>query len=161
MSTAATAREGTRGEPPPYCCAILYCPERGYLLEQRPMGIRDAPGMITCFGGGREQGEVPEECVRRELHEELGIDPGPLSLRVRFFINNRETAWFFEGAAPRTLEGATGALVRRAVWVSAVDLGTARLSGWHRPVLLAHAAACGSQGVLTVHLREGESGAIG
>ncbi|CAK0792722.1 unnamed protein product, partial [Prorocentrum cordatum] len=78
---------------PPYCCAILAteAPSCGagpsLLLEHRSQSAEVAAGQLTCFGGKREPGEAPLDCVRRECREELGWE-GEL------------VAWFFLGAAP-------------------------------------------------------------
>lgn len=43
------------------------------ILQQRDdvLGILH-PGMIGLFGGHRDDGETPEACAQRELHEEIG-----------------------------------------------------------------------------------------
>ncbi len=43
------------------------------LLAQRPVG-RGMAGLWEFPGGKLEQGESPEACIIRELHEELGIE---------------------------------------------------------------------------------------
>src|SRR5579859_7212422 len=60
---------------PKYVCAILEDAEGRFLLESRLDDARLAAGRLTCFGGRREDDESPEECLRRELREELNWEP--------------------------------------------------------------------------------------
>lgn len=47
-------------------------------------------------GGGRENGETPQQCVLRELYEELGIVFAPSDLHDGFECQNASgTSWFF------------------------------------------------------------------
>jgi 8-oxo-dGTP diphosphatase len=50
---------------------LVYCEGR-YLIARRNPGVHLA-GFWEFPGGKREQGETLEECLRRELFEELGI----------------------------------------------------------------------------------------
>jgi 8-oxo-dGTP pyrophosphatase MutT (NUDIX family) len=72
-------------------CAIIVGTCGRLLLQQRDdiPGIIH-PGLIGLFGGHREAGEAPEECLQRELEEEIGqrfprerLEP-LLSLRATF-----------------------------------------------------------------------------
>jgi 8-oxo-dGTP pyrophosphatase MutT (NUDIX family) len=109
-----------------------------YLLERRPADARDAPGLLTCFGGKRNRGEHPDRCIRRELFEELNWRTGALRIErcVRLVDGDRaEVAWFYRASAPgptvraRPLDGV------RLEWVGSDALAGAELSGWHRAAL--------------------------
>jgi 8-oxo-dGTP diphosphatase len=52
-------------------CALVDADGR-VLLSKRPEG-KSLAGLWEFPGGKLEQGETPEECLVRELHEELGI----------------------------------------------------------------------------------------
>ncbi len=54
-------------------CAIFDADGR-VLMSQRPAGMRHA-GLWEFPGGKIEDGERPEQTIRRELWEELGIEP--------------------------------------------------------------------------------------
>ncbi|RWC29525.1 (deoxy)nucleoside triphosphate pyrophosphohydrolase [Mesorhizobium sp.] len=53
-------------------CALVDADGR-VLLAQRPQG-KQLAGLWEFPGGKVEPGETPEECIIRELHEEIGID---------------------------------------------------------------------------------------
>ncbi|MBI3866338.1 MAG: NUDIX domain-containing protein, partial [Planctomycetia bacterium] len=83
---------------PKYVCAILEDAEGRLLLESRPDDARLAAGRLTCFGGLREAGESPEECLRRELREELAWEPATIEMRVALRVAGELTAWFYLAA---------------------------------------------------------------
>lgn len=57
-----------------YACAIVRDSQTGRLLfEIRTDDAPKNPGIWSFFGGGAEAGESPEECLLRELKEELGV----------------------------------------------------------------------------------------
>jgi 8-oxo-dGTP diphosphatase len=43
------------------------------LLQKKDLGFKRWPGRWSMFGGGIESGETPEDAVRREITEELGL----------------------------------------------------------------------------------------
>ena len=53
-------------------CALVDADGR-VLIAQRPQG-KQLAGLWEFPGGKLEPGETPEECLVRELHEELGIE---------------------------------------------------------------------------------------
>jgi len=50
--------------------------DHNYLITKRPAGVH-LGGLWEFPGGKRETGESLEECLQRELKEELGIDIAP------------------------------------------------------------------------------------
>lgn len=53
-------------------CALVDADGR-VLLAQRPQG-KQLAGLWEFPGGKVEPGETPEQCIIRELHEEIGVD---------------------------------------------------------------------------------------
>ena len=77
------------------------------LLQHRDTSTDIKPGMWAFFGGHIELGETPEAALRREVKEELGIDPESL----RFFKKTEHVEpWgnteshFFTADIPYTAE---------------------------------------------------------
>lgn len=115
-------------------------------MEVRPPHEQRESGWITCFGGGRLEGEHPDECIRRELAEELGwtVEPGALEFCVRLVGTRngqpREIAWFYRATAP----GPGVQLVTEpgveAMWVEFEQTQETRVSLWHRAVIAAERA---------------------
>lgn len=50
---------------------MLYTKEGKVLLQHRSEDAPRKPGIWSAFGGGMEEGELPEQTARRELMEEL------------------------------------------------------------------------------------------
>ena len=53
---------------------ILYTPEGKILLQHRSKDAERLPNYWGFFGGGIEQGESPEQALKREVVEELSYD---------------------------------------------------------------------------------------
>lgn len=67
-------------------CALLDADNR-ILLSQRPRG-KVLEGLWEFPGGKLEAGERPEDCLVRELHEELGITTKPDCLAPLTFASH-------------------------------------------------------------------------
>ena len=121
---------------PDYVCAILPASPGCLWLEERPLSARFAPGLWTCFGGRREGAETPEDCLRRELAEELNWTPRELTKQVELWVDGHPIAWFFlVGPAPTAVELQPKGYPAREVALR--DLAQQPLSPWHRAVLRA------------------------
>jgi 8-oxo-dGTP pyrophosphatase MutT (NUDIX family) len=122
---------------PRYACAILEDAHGRLLLEKRPGDARLAAGKLTCFGGWREAGESPEECLRRELREELGWEPRSPERQVELRVRNELVAWFYHAPLDVGVDQLRVAPGREAILVPRQSLATYPLSGWHAAVLCA------------------------
>jgi len=122
---------------PEYCCAILEDPEGRLLLEARPESARFAAGKLTCFGGRLEAGESPEQCLRRELREELNWEPARIEKQVELWIAGAPKAWFFHAIVDTRFDLSRIAAGHRGVFVSRSELPQLPVSLWHAAVLAA------------------------
>lgn len=56
----------------PYCVAIIKNKDGDILIGQHPnLERKPYPGYWDLPGGKLEDGETPEECIKREINEEL------------------------------------------------------------------------------------------
>jgi 8-oxo-dGTP diphosphatase len=65
------------------------------LLTERPPG-KHLAGLWEFPGGKREIGETPEQALRRELHEEIGVDAGAMRRLIGFPWNYSEKSIFLD-----------------------------------------------------------------
>lgn len=135
---------------PDYACAIVRDARDNFLLQLRPGNATHAAGQLTCFGGRREPGETAEECLTRELDEELGwrptsIPPAAVYLRdAQHLIATFHQLLLPAGITVHTEPGFA------AVWAPPASLPGLPVSPWHRLVL--EALCRGSSLPLTVSL---------
>lgn len=76
---------------------ILYNHSRDrVLLQKRDTNAPVNPNLWAFFGGVGEKGEAPEDCVVRELQEELGIlvNKGKL-MPLRDYLDEKSMTWRF------------------------------------------------------------------
>ena len=79
IADAHAAREGGPDRPvTEVAVGVLVRPDGAFLLTSRPVGKVYA-GYWEFPGGKLEAGESVEQALRRELHEELGIDIGTVT----------------------------------------------------------------------------------
>lgn len=122
---------------PKYVCAILENADGLLLLESRPDDARLAAGKLTCFGGRREAAETPEECLRRELREELAWEPRAIDKRVALWVAGELVAWFYHAALDVSVAQLCVAAGHRALLVPPLSLPDLPVSPWHAAVLAA------------------------
>lgn len=122
---------------PKYVCAILEDAKGRLLLESRPNDARLAAGKLTCFGGRREADESPEECLRRELREELNWEPQSIDKRVELLVGGDLIAWFYHAMLDLPIDQLRAQPGCAAVLVSRSRLSDVPLSPWHASVLAA------------------------
>eukprot|EP00040_Diaphanoeca_grandis_P042417 m.264978 g.264978 ORF g.264978 m.264978 type:complete len:167 (-) comp59181_c0_seq1:153-653(-) len=124
---------------PMYCCVILVTgttdPERKLFMELRNNKAKVASGELTCFGGKREKGEEPEDCVIRECVEEMCWSPSKSALtrECDLYVDDRLVAWFYVANGPTQSE-LTFENGRTGLWANYDDK---RITGWHQTVLRA------------------------
>lgn len=64
-----------------YATAIITDPKNKILLQKKDSGYKWGPNKWCTWGGSIEQGETPEQAIKREIFEELGFEPGDYSLK--------------------------------------------------------------------------------
>lgn len=74
------------------CKAALYTPDR-----QKVLLVETTPGEYSLPGGHMEQGETPDEAVRRELMEEIGVAPETLHRKDFWLHSGGKLILGFEG----------------------------------------------------------------
>ena len=120
---------------PQYACAIIEDAEGRLLLESRPDNARLAAGKLTCFGGRRKETETPEECLRRELREELEWEPHALQMQVELWVAGELVAWFYHAAQDVRIDQLHVVAGYKALLVSRQEIANIALSPWHAAVL--------------------------
>ena len=74
--------EGQDDEPSPAAVlvAITERPDPGLILTVRHDDLRTHAGQVAFPGGRIDPGETPVQAALRETHEELGLDPGQVTI---------------------------------------------------------------------------------
>ena len=120
---------------PEYVCAILEDADGRLLLESRPESARLAAGQLTCFGGRRESGETPEQCLLRELLEELNWQPQTFHKQVELRVGGKLIAWFYHAVLDVPLDELHVLPNYQARLVAPGALSELPVSPWHAATL--------------------------
>jgi len=117
--------------------AILRDARGRVLLAQRPRG-KDFPGLWEFPGGKCEPGEAPEQALRRELREELGIDIGVIEPLIAVPWCYPHKSIVLDVHDVRTYSGiARGREGQALRWVSVEELAAIAMPPADRPVIAA------------------------
>jgi len=113
----------------PITSSALLKREGRILLEWRPEDAAVTPGVWDSPGGHVEPGETPEETLRREMREELGIEIARPTFHVmlsetesktgRFYVHHIHLVSTWDGE-PTPQEG------QEVAWYDAVELDRLR-----------------------------------
>ena len=115
--------------------AGLIAQSRRYLITRRKQNT-DFPGLWEFPGGKREPGESMEDCLRRELREELGIEVSPpLPYRVvhHAYPGKEVAVYFFFCYVEKGQPQALGCDEFR--WVSPKDLPDFEFPAADQPII--------------------------
>ena len=115
--------------------AGLICHDGRYLIAKRRAGVHLA-GLWEFPGGKREQGESLEECLRRELFEELSIridDPVPFRIIRHEYTQKIVELHFFRCTIGEGV--ATPLDCAEIRWVHPSDMGQYQFPPADRPII--------------------------
>ena len=123
-------------DKPRYCCAVIEDTQNRLLLQLRPADAVFASGLMTCFGGAREQHESAEACLQREIAEELACQIRSSRPQCDLYRDGEWIARFYHCDLDRLPTHAVepGHI---AVWAPWSSLPGLPVSHWHALVLQA------------------------
>ena len=125
-------------QDPPYSCIILTRENiDGKIFVENRIKASIANKKLCCFGGKREVGETPMDCIKRECKEELKWTPDEKQIKTvcDFFVDSVLVARFYqtnEFENVNVSEDVTFEEGREGIWV---DVNDSRMSPWHQVAL--------------------------
>ena len=125
-------------QDPPYSCIILTRENiDGKIFVENRIKASIANKKLCCFGGKREVGETPLDCIKRECKEELKWipDENQINIVCDFFVDSVLVARFYqtnEFENVNVSEDVTFEEGREGIWV---DVNDSRMSPWHQVAL--------------------------
>lgn len=72
------------------CSAIIHDSDRRVLIAQRSKNKKQFPLLWETVGGALEVDETPEECIRREVKEEIGCELLDLRLFRVYIVRDND-----------------------------------------------------------------------
>jgi 8-oxo-dGTP diphosphatase len=124
-------------EPIHVVAGVLSDPYGRVLLTQRSEG-KHLPGMWEFPGGKCEAGEAPQDALRRELREELGVEAGSLERLIAVPWHYLEKSIFLDVSRVLDYTGhAHGREGQALRWVSIDELAQVEMPAADRPVVTA------------------------
>jgi len=109
---------------------LPYDPERGKVLLTRQFRLGAhmndrSPGLLEACAGTLDPGEDPEACMRREAHEEMGLEVGEARFLFEAFVSpaaTTEKLYFFVAPyAPHARVAAGGGLEEEGEEISVIE----------------------------------------
>ena len=104
------------------CSIIIYNNEGKVLISKRSKFKKKFPLMWETVGGGLENNETPDECIRREVKEELNCSINNLNLFKVYIINddNRYALIVYKGMLLGEIQ--KNSEIDEVRWISRSDL---------------------------------------
>jgi len=107
------------------------------LLAQRPSG-KHLAGLWEFPGGKCEPGESPEQALRRELHEEIGIEIGAIEKLIAVPWRYPQKSIILDVYSVATYAGSVHGREGQALrWTALAEIGTTPMPPADRPVVAA------------------------
>lgn len=72
------------------CSVIIHDENNKVLIAQRSKNKKSFPLLWETVGGALEENEIPEDCIRREVQEEINCHIHDLKLFKVYVINNND-----------------------------------------------------------------------
>jgi mutator protein MutT len=105
------------------CSIIIYDNDDKVLIAQRSKSKKSFPLLWETVGGALEGNETPEECIRREVKEELNCNVSDLKLFNVYIINedNRYVLIVYRGKINEPIQH--NSEIEQIRWIDKCNIG--------------------------------------
>ena len=105
------------------CSIIIYDNDDKVLIAQRSKSKKSFPLLWETVGGALEGNETPEECIRREVKEELNCNVIDLKLFNVYIINedNRYVLIVYTGRINKPIQH--NSEIKQIRWIDKCEIG--------------------------------------